>query len=77
MPEILLLNPKKGICDCCDLCGNRSCPYFDDSEEATRLYLEAVAERCSNPYFELRARRGGYPRFIRFLCKHLYKKRRK
>lgn len=37
------VNIYEGICDSTDRCGIDTCPYYDTSKEATRIFLKASA----------------------------------
>ncbi len=41
-----------GICDSCDLCGIRSCRFFNDTESGTRLFMRAQAQEDTMEYLQ-------------------------
>lgn len=33
---------RRGICDSPDVCGNNQCPFYDRSQEATKIFIESA-----------------------------------
>jgi len=55
-----------GICDSPDICRNKSCPYFDMSEEATKRYLGVLFKEAA-----LLPSERGKTQILEFTCPFL------
>jgi hypothetical protein len=44
------VNIWDGVCDSCDLCGIKSCEFYDTSPEATKRFLLANAREHSREH---------------------------
>lgn len=48
--ESATVNICDGICDSCDLCGNKACEFYDRSPEADRRFARALAHEQTLEY---------------------------